>query len=115
MSEDQLNAFREAVKVDERLQEKLKAAGDADAVVAIAKESGFVISAEELQLAQAEVSEDDELEGVAGGMDNGAIGTHLKRCKYLAQARAEGWSGDEDFPGELRFQIKRGKEAYERN
>jgi predicted ribosomally synthesized peptide with nif11-like leader len=38
MSEEQLKAFLEAVKADAGLQEKLKAAGDADAVVAIAKE-----------------------------------------------------------------------------
>ena len=67
MSEEQLKAFLEAVKADAGLQEKLKAAVDADAVVAIAKAAGFLISAEELAArAQAEVSE-DELEGVAGG------------------------------------------------
>ena len=68
MSEEQLKAFQEAVKADTALQEKLKTAGDADAVVAIAKAAGFVISAEELLLAQAvtEVSEED-LEGVKGG------------------------------------------------
>ena len=66
MSEEQLKAFLEAVKADAGLQEKLKAAGDADAVVAIAKAAGFFISAEELKKAQAEVSE-EELEGVAGG------------------------------------------------
>ena len=66
MSEEQLKAFLEAVKADEGLQEKLKVANDADAVVEIAKAVGFVISAEELQKAQAEVS-DEELEGVAGG------------------------------------------------
>ena len=67
MSEEQLKAFVEAVKADEGLQEKLKDA-DPDAVVAIAKSAGFAISAEELHLAQAEVSKDDELEGVAGGV-----------------------------------------------
>ena len=66
MSEEQLKAFLAAVKADTGLQEKLKAAGDADAVVAIAKAAGFVISAEELKRAQAEVSE-EELEGVSGG------------------------------------------------
>ena len=66
MSEEQLNAFLEAAKADAGLQEQLKTAGDADAVVAIAKAAGFLISAEELQRAQAEVSE-EELEGVAGG------------------------------------------------
>ena len=66
MSEEQLKAFLEAVKADAVLREKLKAAGDADAVVTIAKAAGFVISAEELNKAQAEISE-EELEGVAGG------------------------------------------------
>ena len=66
MSEKQLIAFLEAIKADAGLQEQLKAAGDADAVVAIAKAAGFLISAEELKRAQAEISE-DELEDVAGG------------------------------------------------
>ena len=67
MSEEQLKAFMEAVKADAGLQEKLKAATDSDAVMAIAKTAGFVISAEEFQRAQAEISE-EELEGVAGGI-----------------------------------------------
>jgi len=66
MSEEQLKAFLEAVKADAGLQEKLKAANDANAVVAIAKAAGFMISAEELKKAQAEIS-DEELKGVAGG------------------------------------------------
>jgi predicted ribosomally synthesized peptide with nif11-like leader len=66
MSEEQLKAFLEAIKADPGLQEQLKAAGDVDAVVKIAKEAGFAISAEELQRAQAEISE-GELEGVVGG------------------------------------------------
>ena len=66
MSEEQLKAFLEKVKADTSLQEKLKAAADADAVLAIAKEAGFMISAEDLTKAQSEVS-DEELEGVAGG------------------------------------------------
>ena len=66
MSEEQLKAFLEKVKADTSLQEKLKAASDADAVVAIAKEAGFMISADDLKNAQLEIS-DEELEGVAGG------------------------------------------------
>ena len=66
MSEEQLKAFLEAVRADAGLEEQLKAAADADAVVAIAKAAGFVFSAEELKRAQAEVSE-EELEGVVGG------------------------------------------------
>ncbi len=39
MSDEQLNAFLEKVKGDTSLQENLKAASDADAVVAIAKKN----------------------------------------------------------------------------
>ena len=67
MSEEQLKAFLEKVKGDTSLQEKLKAAADANAVSAIAKEAGFSISADDLTTkAQSELS-DEELEGVAGG------------------------------------------------
>ena len=66
MSAEQLKAFLEKVKSDTSLQEKLKAAGDADAVVSLAKEEGFSISADDLKNAQSELSE-EELESVAGG------------------------------------------------
>ena len=66
MSEEQLKAFLEKVKGDTNLQEKLKAAANSDAVLAIAKEAGFSISADDLKSAQSEIS-DEELEGVAGG------------------------------------------------
>ena len=65
MSEEQLKAFLEAVKADTSLQDKLKAATDADAVVAIAKAAGFTVSSEELQKAP-EIS-DAELEDISGG------------------------------------------------
>ena len=66
MSEEQLKAFLEKVQVDTSLQEKLNGAADADAVAAIAKEAGFSVSADDLTMAQSELSE-KELEGVAGG------------------------------------------------
>ncbi len=66
MSEEQLKAFWEAVQADAGLQEKLSAAKDADAVVAIAKAAGFEISVEEVARAQAELN-DEEVSGVAGG------------------------------------------------
>ncbi len=56
-----------AVKADEGLQEKLKSADDADAVVAIAKATGFVCSIDDLVTAKAELS-DEQLEGVSGGL-----------------------------------------------
>ncbi len=75
MSKEQLKAFLAKVKGDTSLQEKLKAAADADAVAAIAKEAGFSISADDLKNAQSELS-DEELEGVAGGTLMGAW-THV--------------------------------------
>ena len=67
MSEEQLKAFLEKVKADTSLQEKLKDALNADAVVSIAKEEGFSISADEFTKAQSTELSDEELEGVAGG------------------------------------------------
>tara|TARA_B100001121_G_scaffold63776_1_gene56003 strand:+ start:50 stop:289 length:240 start_codon:yes stop_codon:yes gene_type:complete len=66
MSEEQLKAFLEKVKADTSLQEKLKAA-DNNAILDIAKEAGFNISADDLQKAQSTKLSDEELEGVAGG------------------------------------------------
>ena len=79
MSEEQLKAFLSKVQDDTSLQERLKAAADADAVSAIAKEAGFSISADDLKNAPIrEFSElsDEELEGVTGG---GASKT-LNKC-----------------------------------
>ena len=76
MSEEQLKAFIEKVKGDTTLQEKLNGATDADAVAAIAKEAGFSVSADDLTMAQSELS-DEELEGAAGGL----TGTET-RCGY---------------------------------
>ena len=56
------------VKGDTSLQEKLKAAPDANAVTAIAKEAGFMISADDIKAQQSELS-DEELESVAAGRD----------------------------------------------
>ena len=66
MSEEQLKAFLEKVQGDSNLQEKLKAA-DNNAILDIAKEAGFNISADDLQKAQSTKLSDEELEGVAGG------------------------------------------------
>ena len=85
MSEEQLKAFLEKVKADTSLQEKLKAASDADAASAIAKEAGFSISADEFldefTKAQSKLSE-AELEGVAGGGNCGDRGP-LYCCTFM--------------------------------
>ena len=69
MSEEQLKAFWEAIQTDPSLQEKLRAATDADSIASIAKEAGFEIRAEEIKRAQSELS-DEQLDGVAGGWWN---------------------------------------------
>ena len=71
MSEEQLNAFLEKVKGDTTLQEKLNGAADSGAVVEIAKEAGFSITAEDIQLRQSATEQlsDEELEGASGGLN----------------------------------------------
>ena len=64
MSEEQLKAFIEKVKADTSLQEKLKAAADVDAALAIAKDAGFSVSVDDWQVTELS---DEELEGAAGG------------------------------------------------
>ena len=54
------------VKSDTELQEKLKAAADAEAALEIAKDAVFSISVDDLTKAQEEVT-NEELEGSAGG------------------------------------------------
>jgi predicted ribosomally synthesized peptide with nif11-like leader len=70
MSEEQLAALLAKLKDDEGLQEKLKGAADLDAVLAIAKDAGFVISKAvwlKFQAQQTIELSDEELENVAGG------------------------------------------------
>ena len=83
MSEEQLKAFIEKVKADTSLQEKLKAAADTNAVVAIAKEAGFSISAEDYA---SELS-DEELEGAAGagGIGDDELRKYGKTCVAAGQ------------------------------
>ena len=73
MSEEQLKAFWEAIQADTALQQKLQGVTDPDAIVAIAKEAGFSISADDVKAARksaAELSE-EKLEGVSGGTGGG--------------------------------------------
>jgi predicted ribosomally synthesized peptide with nif11-like leader len=70
MSEQQLTALLEKIKVDVGLRKKLQGAPDLNAAVALAKEAGFDVSKASWLKFQAshtlELS-DAELEGVAGG------------------------------------------------
>ena len=80
MSEEQLKAFLEKVQGDTSLQEKLKAATDNDAVAAIAKDAGFMISIDDLKNAQVTELSDDELENISGGGSYYASDTRLCNC-----------------------------------
>ena len=73
MSKEQLNAFLEKVQGDTSLQEKLNAPTTPEAVIEIAKDAGFSITAEDIQSMQSATVElsDEELEGAAGGCGNG--------------------------------------------
>jgi predicted ribosomally synthesized peptide with nif11-like leader len=74
MSEEQLSALLAKLKVDSGLQEKLKGAADLDAAVALAKEAGFDVSKADwlkYQAGQTLELSDEELEGVAGGKEEG--------------------------------------------
>ena len=75
----------EKTNSDTGLKEKLKAAGDADSVVALAKEAGFTISATDLSDATKalmtsndgadmtdRIMTDDEMEAVSGGCCGGS-------------------------------------------
>ena len=71
MSEEQLSALLATLRVDAGLQEKLKAAVDLAAAVAIAKEAGFDVSKADLLRYQAmQILElnDEDLEDIAGGI-----------------------------------------------
>ncbi len=85
MSEEQLKAFLEKVKADTSLQEKLKAAADVDAALAIAKDAGFSVSVDDWQVTELS---DEELEGAAGG---GAFS--YSGCRTAESAKGGGICG----------------------
>ncbi len=71
MSDEQLKAFWDAIQSDSALQQKLQGVTDPAAIVDIGKEAGFLVSIDEVQKAQAELSNvelsDEDLDNVAGG------------------------------------------------
>ena len=70
MSEEQLAALFAKLKDDAGLRDKLQAAADLDAAVALAKEAGFDVSKADwlkYQTKQNLELSDEELEGVTGG------------------------------------------------
>jgi predicted ribosomally synthesized peptide with nif11-like leader len=70
MSEEQLAALVARIKEDDELKQKLQGAADLDAIIAVAKDSGFDVSREAfIKASSSQVHEltDSELESVAGG------------------------------------------------
>ena len=76
MTQEQLTAFITDAKGDVSLQAKLKAATDADAVLAIAKEAGYVFTAEDFKKTEETISAED-LEMAAGGRGHSVRSTHI--------------------------------------
>ena len=76
MTQEQLTAFIANAKGNTSLQEQLKAAADVDAVLAIAKEAGYVFPTEDFNKTEETIS-DDDLEMAAGGRGWSMRSTHI--------------------------------------
>ena len=81
MSEQQLGAFLAQIKADAGLQEKLNGA-DADSVIAIAKEAGFMISAEDTKAIGMQISEEELESGSVGGAAFSMVSLCLYDCPF---------------------------------
>ena len=88
MSKEQLNAFLEKVQGDTSLQEKLNAPTTPEAVIEIAKDAGFAITAEDIQSMQSTTEEvsDDEL--ASGGREATQLATGVTRVVILRSQRS---------------------------
>jgi predicted ribosomally synthesized peptide with nif11-like leader len=83
MSEEQLSALLAKLKEDAGLREKLQAAGDLEAFIAMAKEAGFDVSKADWLKHQAKQTlelSDEELEGVTGGGFSPRNTVHVDMC-----------------------------------
>ena len=75
MSEEQLKAFLEQVKDSVDLRNKIEAANSIDAIVTIAKQTGFLITAEEVKSVPTfyNALSQQEMEGTTGGGSCGGL------------------------------------------
>jgi predicted ribosomally synthesized peptide with nif11-like leader len=77
MAEDQLNAFLAAVEADAVLQEKINGVTSSEALLTIAKEAGYVFSAEDVNALKTEKElTDDEVADLSGGVYPGTRGPY---------------------------------------
>jgi predicted ribosomally synthesized peptide with nif11-like leader len=88
MTQEQLTAFITDAKGDVSLQAKLKAATDADAVLAIAKEAGYVFTAEDFKKTEETISAED-LEMAAGGRGHSVRSTHIYNAAGFCNTKSE--------------------------
>jgi predicted ribosomally synthesized peptide with nif11-like leader len=86
MSEEQLNSFLEKLKEDPSLQKKIQSANDNnDLLIAIAKEAGFALTAEDIDSMRITPLSESELEQLAGGK--------YTDCLFSGACAASGVSG----------------------
>jgi predicted ribosomally synthesized peptide with nif11-like leader len=109
MSESDFSEFTKLVQNDQKLLERLKAAENPEALVAIAAEVGFSFSLEDFtgnQLSTKDLS-DEDLESVSGGFLPVAVGggTILGREKswWLCDVKALGVKGPGGIGGHIEF------------
>ena len=72
---ENMKKFLEAVSQEKEFTEKLTKAETVEAVIALAKEKGFTLTAEDLKPQAGELN-DDELDAVAGGEDSAGSGRY---------------------------------------
>ena len=72
MSEEQLKAFLEIVKLDDSLQVRIKQSSNVDQFVTLAKELGYIFSVDDLKALIDEALSDDDLNEVRGGRGGNA-------------------------------------------
>jgi predicted ribosomally synthesized peptide with nif11-like leader len=88
MSRDDLQSFIKAIQEDDVLRERLGKINDYHELAAIAKEAGFPITVEDLQLDKSEIS-DEDLDGVAGAGSPWSEFSPSQLGKEIADAMAE--------------------------
>ena len=87
MSKENLEQFLARIDASEDLQEKIGEEIDIDAMIALGAENGFEFNAEDLEGAT-ELS-DEELDGVAGGIEVVIVGTGVHVRKYRVRTKLQ--------------------------
>ena len=87
MSKENLEQFMEKVGESEELQTTIGEEIDIDAMIALGAENGFEFNAEDLEGAT-ELS-DEELDGVAGGIEVVIVGTGVHGRKYRVRTKLQ--------------------------